>query len=481
MLPRPGDLQGCPWSRLAYAYGIVLALGFVYFIVRMPYQVSDDLEHLLVMQFQSYRGLVEDSLTGDGSLRPLQWMQQKALFQLAPGGAYWDTFKAFHALQLVVLIALFVRLLRVRTAADLTALPLALAALLGMHTFNVTMREAYPVNHFMTILVCCLAVANLALARPAWWRDAAAVVIFAYALLTLETGLLVWVCMVAVYLARWRGLSWRALAGATAVLVAYLVVRFLVLDVGARGLAAMSSGYGFSVRGTGDLENLFGDAPWKFYLYNIVSSVLTVLFSEPRAGVFQFMSFIARGDVPPWSMVNVTVSVIGTTIIAVHIVRRMLAVRRGAELEHTDGLLLFLAVLGGNAVISYPYTKDVIVSPAGMFYAAALFVAVRSLLEPARVRTLGVAVALIVPLLIVSTGWTLRAAGLVASMRATAFVNRGDWAVADEYLQHNRPEWRERHPDAERLFFALQDDVIRRPVPQLYETPRWTRRWFDPY
>lgn len=473
MLRRPGDL--------AYVYGLVLALGLAYFIVRMPYQVSDDLEHILVMQFQSYRGLVEDSLTGDGSLRPLQWMQQKALFQLAPAGAYWGTFKVFHALQLIALIVLFLRLLRVRAAADLTVVPLALAALVGMHTFNTTMRESYPVNHFMTILVCCLAVANLAMSRPAWWRDVAAVAIFAYALLTLETGLLVWVCMIAAYMARWRGLSWKALAATTALLAAYLVVRFLVLDVGTRGLAAMSSGYGFSVRGTGDLEALFGDAPWKFYLYNIVSSVLTVLLAEPRAGVFQFTSFVARGDVPPWSIVNVAVSAIGTAIITVHIVRRIRALWRGETLEHSDGLLLiFIAVLGSNAVISYPYTKDVIMSPAGMFYAAALFTAVRSLVASPQVRPFA-AVALLVPLLVLSAGWTLRAGGLVATMRDTAFVNRGDWAVAEEYLERNRPQWRDRHPDAERLFVTLQDDVVRTPVPQLYATPRWMRRWFDEY
>jgi hypothetical protein len=84
-------------------------------------------------------------------------------------------------------------------------------------------------------------------------------------------------------------------------------------------------------------------------------------------------------------------------------------------------------------------------------------------------------------LLTLSAGWTLRAAGLVATMRETAFVNRGDWAVAQEHLERNRRGWRERHPDAERLFTALQDEVIRTPVPQPFQLPRWTRRWFDPY
>jgi hypothetical protein len=470
------------WSGAGYGYGAISALGLAYFLVRMPYQVSDHLEHLLILQFQSFGELLTNRLTGPGSVRPVMWLQQKVLFDAAPAGHYFLTYKAFHVAQLLAVVILFVRLLRVRTVIDFATLPLTLAVLVGVHTFNVTMREGYPVNHFMTILVCCLLVVNLAMSRASWWRDAAAVLVFAYAALTIETGLLVWVCMVAAYVAGWRGVSLKALVVATVVLAAYVVLRLSVLDVGTRTLTSMSSGYGFSVRGTDELVELFGDAPWKFYLYNVACAALTVLFSEPRAGVFQFSAFVARGDVPLWSVVNVVVSAIATVLIGVYAARRMRHWRRG-PLEHEDGvLLLFLAVLAANAVISYPYLKEVVMSPAGMFYAAALFFATRDLLRRLSLRRTGAAAALLViPLAILSAGWTLRAVTLVASMRATAFVNRSDWAVADQFENRNRPQWRSRHPQAETLLRRLREEVIRTPVPQPYTVPRWTREWLDPY
>jgi len=415
-------------------------------------------------------------------MRPVMWLMQKALFDLTPAGHYFATYKAFHVAQLVVLIVLFVRLLRIRTAIDLMALPLALAALVGIHTFNVTMREGYPINHFMSVLVCCLVVANLADSRPRWWHDVVAVVACLYALFTIESGVLVWVCVVTAYAAGWRGVSGRAVAGATAVLAAYLVLRFFVLDVGTRTLGITSSGYGFSGRDTGELVRLFGDAPWKFYIYNVVCSGLTVLFSEPRAGVFQFTQFVVRGAIPPWSIVNVIVSIIATAFIGVSVSRRIGRWKQWT-FEHDDVLLiLFVAVLGANAAICYPYTKEVVMSPAGMFYAVALFVALRDLLgrsqqQPSR----RAAMFLAIPLLVLSAGWTLRAATLVETMRESAFVNRNDWAAAVEREDDVRPQWRSRHPDAERLVQQLQKEVVYMPVPQPYTLPRWTKGWFDPY
>ena len=470
------------WSRIAYGYALLLGLGLAYFLVLMPYQVSDNLEHLLILQFQPIDGLLVDRLTGPASVRPLMWMQQKVLFDLSPEGRYFTTYKVFHVLQLLAVVVLFIRLLRVRTPTDLSASALALTALVGIHTFNVTMREGYPVNHFMTVLVCCLVVVNLAMSHPGWWRDVVAVLVFAYAAFTFETGLLVWVCIVTAYAIGWRGVSGKGVAAATGMLALYFVVRYFVLDVGVRTLASMSSGYGFSVRNTDELERLFGDMPLMFYLYNIVSSAMTVLFSEPRSGVFQFTSFLVRGEVPPWSIVNVVTSVIGTTLIGIFVVRRA-PYWRHRSFNHEDRLLLlFLAVLPANATMSYPYIKEVVMSPAGMFYAAALFVAVRHVVEkfsvyPSRVAAAGVAIVL----LLLSGGWTLRTVTLVTSMRATAFVNRSDWAVADEHMNRNRPEWRGRHPDAERLFQSLREEVVRASVPQPYTMPRWTRDWFDPY
>lgn len=481
----PGSVTPRRWALAAHGYAVIVALGLAYFLVRMPYQVSDDLDHILMMQaYPSFGAVLQDMVADDqGTLRPVMWLQQKVLFDIAPGDRHLATYKAFNLAQLVVMVLLFVRLLRVRSAIDFVALPLALVALFGMHTFNSTVREGYPVNHFMTILVCCLAAVNLAFSRPGWWRDIAAVLIFAYAALTIETGLLVWVCLVAAYAAGGRGVSWKGVAAATILLGGYFILRFGVLDAGSRSLASMSSGYGFSVRSTDTIVELFGDAPWKFYLYNIVSAGLTVLFSEPRAGVFQFASFVAvDGVIPPWSLVNVIASSIGTALIGAHVCRRVKAWRH-RRFEHDDGILLvFLAVLAANATISFPYLKDVVMSPAGMFYAAALFVATRDLLRRLAEPPQHVAAVLVaIPLVLLSAGWTLRAARLVETIRETAIVNRNDWAVAEQREDSAHADWRSRHPDAEALLQRLRAEVILMPVPQPYTIPRWTQRWFEPY
>ena len=480
-MSRPPGSHVITWTRATYLCAMAFAAGVAYFLIRMPYQISDDLEHMLIAQSQSAWDILVTRYATVESMRPAMWLTQNAVFELAPGGRYFATFKAVHVAELTATFLLFVRLLRVRTAVDFIALPLALVVLVGMHTFSVTIREGYPVNHFLTVLLCCMVVANLADLRPHWSHDVAAVLTCAYALFTIETGIIVWVCLVTAHAARWRGISAKGVIAATAIVLAYLVVRFAVLDVGTRTLGVTSSGYGFSVRNTGELAALFGAAPWKFYIYNVISAALTVLFSEPRAGVFQFTQFVLRGDVPAWSLVNVVVSTMATVLIAVNLIPRLRRWRQWT-FERDDVLLvMFVAVLGANSAISYPYLKEVVMSPAGMFYAIALYIAVRDLLDRMRPQTSAAALWVAVPLFVLSTGWSLRAVTLAQTLRSSAFVNRNDWAAAEERQDEVRAQWRQRHRDAERLVRQLRDEVVHTPVPQPYTTPRWTRTWVDPY
>ena len=69
--------------------------------------------------------------------------------------------------------------------------------------------------------------------------------------------------------------------------------------------------------------------------------------------------------------------------------------------------------------------------PDAYLDAGALFVALRDALRRLSLPPLRrAAVLAAIPLLLLSAGWTLRAVTLVSTLRATAFVNRSDWAVA---------------------------------------------------
>jgi hypothetical protein len=49
----------------------------------------------------------------------------------------------------------------------------------------------------------------------------------------------------------------------------------------------------------------FEGRPGRFYLYNVFSSLATVLFSEPKGGVWRFVFELSARNVHPWTMVSV--------------------------------------------------------------------------------------------------------------------------------------------------------------------------------
>ena len=232
-------------SPRAAAYGLacLVAAALAGDLLWMPIQVTDSLGEILDAQRSASAWTSFTSSFGtEAYLRPLRIAQIKGLFDAARGEHYWLVYRGFHALLVIAAAFLFVRALRVTTWLDAAAAAFALAVLTGLHTFRGTVQEAFPINHFLEIAVFCLAALNLARSRGGWWIDAAAVGVFAAAVLTLESGVLVWVVVSAAWLAGWRGISGRGLALMTLCLCAYLYARFGYLSTGVPTLAERSSG-----------------------------------------------------------------------------------------------------------------------------------------------------------------------------------------------------------------------------------------------
>ena len=457
---------------VAWLYAALVAAVLGYFLLGLPIQVSDSFGNMLKLGV-SWRDLMVGEFTQRAYLRPFLWAELKLVYDVA-GGDYFAWFRGTHVAQVAVLIGLFVHLARPRTWTDAAVLPLGLAVLIGTHTFAGTIREAFPVNTFLTILICCFATAALSLARYRWWNDVLALLIFIIAALTVESGLLIGVIVAGLALTGARGISWRGVALVIAAGLGYFVLRFALLDIGSPGLSERATGFGFGVLERAELAERFGSNPLPFYAYNIASSILTVLFSEPRGGVFRFVWGLVY-KYEPAIILNVVSSTVATAVIGWYGWRRRRA-WFSLTVDRDDRLvLLFLMILLANAVISYPYTKDIIVSPAGAFYAIAVYVAVRHLVIAAGswFSLRGVATALCC--LLLSVTWAVRYTGQHAILRRDAFVVRNEWAYIDAWLELQNIKLAQPHERA--LLRQLRNDaLIWHPVPPAFPIQS---RWFD--
>lgn len=477
----PRTAADAPLSRratlAAYGYAVALAAITAYFLFGVPIQLTDSFSNLLDIQQPSIGQIFMTQVQNGAYVRPMLHVQLKLVYELARGD-YFPWFRAVQALQVLAALLMAVRLLRPSRLSDLVVLPCALAMMLGLQTFAGTITEAFPINTFLTLVLCCLAAANLAQTRGGWTIDALALLLLAFALLTLESGILVWVICVTGYAAGYRGISRRGLAALTTGLAGYFAVRLLVLHAAPPGLDERASGFGFSVLQPAELAARFGNHPLPFHIYNFFSAVMTVLFAEPRGAVWQFVHGVTSGELETWQLINVVTSTLTTAVLAWYIVRRASSWRRLDVREDDRVVLLFLAVLPVNALLCVVYVKDVIMSPAGVFYALAATVAIRELLIVKRSAVTRSAPIWAVALLaLISTGWGWKLLGIHYSLRARAAATRAEWAYEDEWETANRISLVT--PDALALKRALVDDATgkREAPPQLQM--RWAERVFD--
>jgi hypothetical protein len=154
-------------------------------------------------------------------------------------------------------------------------------------------------------------------------------------------------------------------------------------------------------------------------------------------------------------------------------VRRWPAWRR-RQFERGDRIVILAGVLVvANAVLSYGYTKDEIMSVAGVFYALAAAEAARVWLAgradgdgplPGTQGSLRMAV--LAALLAVSGGWALRAVGLHYHVHQMAHDVRNEWVTVDAWLtaQHAAPSTEA----GRRLVQTLRDDALARATGNPY-------------
>ena len=467
--------------KLALLAAVVLALGVGHDLLHMPLQIGDSLAPLLdAVRASSPWSEFTSHLREDGYFRPMRLATIKLVSDLG-NGHYFLAYRLFHALLVLAFLLLFVRALEVRDRLALAVVPLALTVFVGIHTFLGTVKEIYPTNHFLQIAVLALLALNLAQSRGGLLVDALLFVTFTVAALTLESGLLVWVVVVAAWISGLPGVSRRSVVGVTALLAGYVVLRFGMFGTGVPTVEERSTGFLLEALDPPQIRERFGDNLLPLYAYNVASSISSVLFSEPRSGVWVFVRAVRGDQLAPRHFIQIGASLFATGFLLAYVVARLRSgVRRPATLADQHAVV-FALVLAANAAMSYVYTKDEIMSTAGAFYALAVAGAavyfLRTWTWPERARSWQATAVICVLCLAGSAAWAIRAAGVHHVLRSQAFVQRNDWTRLDR--EWNRDGNWERYRAQEALVRELQREAIATRVVNPRFEPRWMERVFD--
>jgi hypothetical protein len=462
---------------LAVLLAALITLPLAESVFQIPIQVSDSLEAIVIgAKYPSSWSLLTDSAQfSTTTFRPMRYEQTRWLLHAAAstGLTYNTVFRAVHVALTVMLVLLFLLAIRVRRWIDVAAFAVAFPVLIGIHTFVAMLQEAFPVNHFAEVGVCALAVFVLARLPPKWFFPALVCVLLAFALSLIESGAMVWVVAICCAAAGMRGMTRSSVVAASVLLGIYLLVRH-ALEISSPGIGGHGSGFGGTFYSPEELTQRFGAHPLGFIAYNVAGGLASLLFSEPRQGVYSLAIAWNTGEPHAVLLINVLSSIATSALMVWYAMTHLQGGRDGwSDVDRM--FVVACAVMVVNAALNAAYIKDEIISVGGLFYAVAAFIAVRGLLQTIPRRRM-VASGLIALFLMTDAGlWVFRAAGVHYVLRYDAFKTRNDWV---ELL---RPDKRDDWPtDPQELAITrrIRDEVILRPVASPSFMPRWADRYW---
>ena len=446
-------------------------------LYRVPIQVSDSLEPIVIAaKYDSAQQLFQDSLTfSPTTFRPLRYLQARWLLQAAEasGLSYHAVFRGAHVALLWILVILFVVAVRVRDWPDLVAFSVAFPVLIGIHTFLSMLVEAFPVNHFAEVGACALGVLVMARREPRWYAPAITCVLLAIALSVIESGAMVWVTVVCCAAAGMRGISRRTVVATTVLFAGYVLLR-QTLGISSPGIGGHGSGFGDRFYSPDELAQRFGAHPLGFMLYNVVGGFASLVIAEPRQGVYSLLAAWRKGEIAPVVIINVISSMATTALLIWHSVVR-LPRSRSAWSDSDRTFVAACAAIVVNAAFNAVYIKDEIMSPAGLLYAVATFVAVRAAIESLPRQSLSAAALVTVFLAFSATLWTFRAVGVHYQLRYDAFKTRNDWV---EVLRPDRHDDWPGDPGELALTERIRAEAINRRTTSPTFMPRWADRYW---
>ena len=440
------------WAGLLFA-GVAVQFSY------HPWAVGNTTDLLSLANSLDFKGIVIDGFTAAVRYRPLLLVAVDLLHGIV--GANLNVFKAITIVQFAGILWCLVALCRVSTGYQALAACLALSCFVGLHTSRI-LFGFFPLNHHSLVLLSLLAIAVLGMRARRSWNPVCYFAVCLALPLAIETGLLLPPMLVSLWWAGAPGVQRRDVAWGLGGAMLYVVVRTTFSSAGADvPWIHDGSGLGFGQIEPDGFSDAFGEAPYLFWVYNVMASLMTVLFSEPRGGTFEFIHSLIEGNTPPWRWIQLATSVVTTCTGIVVLMRPRL------EGHHRQLLVLGCILILSSSLLGFLYTRDRVVVVAGAGYALLVFLMASLLVESGKYRRAG-SVALVVVLL---AGWTWRSAESMLVVRDRAFESYSAWVQRVPLQPSNTAD--------SSLFATMHVASIISPPPDPHCAPRWTRRYFE--
>ena len=467
-------------------WAAAITAGLGHGVTRLSWPFVDLYNNFYKATTFSWRETLGNAFGGGVEYRPLLIIAIKLAHQLA-GLRVW-LYKALAVLQFAAVLSALLWIFQPVTRRRAVAACIALACVAGLHTSRVLFMFV-PLNaHSFGVLLLLVAVI-LALSPRSTVREWAFLPLTLVALLLLESGLLI----VLVTLVLWRmkapGASGRAAMATLVASALYLAIRF---GLGAQQAVSTytETGLGFEDVSAARLNEIFGNAPWLLWIYNVVASVLTIAASEPRAGKYLFVESMLHGNVPLWMYVHVISSVVTTGLIVYALATSRISAVRDRYIAATG-----LTVVIAGSALGFLYTRDRIALSAGVGYAMLVYVAVAAVLEgrlegrpegrplpdhegrplpEASVRSpwqVGQTIA-IACVAVVAAGWLIRTTEAYLQLRDAAWENYQEWTTRYEELGGTT------RPQTD-VLMLLRQAALERAPDNPRDDPAWTYVLFE--
>lgn len=449
------------WIPIAWTIGCVVVLGVAFFGISWPYvDVHNNLREATSWGWGRY---VRYAFSRGIEYRPLLTLAIKGAYDVI--GLHLWVYQLLVIAQLAGSLALLLWAFQPRDTRQGLAAALALSCVVGLHTSRIFFLFI-PLNAYSGALLLLLLALALALEPRARAYDWVLFPLTVVGLFTLESSLLIVPLIVSLWWRKAPGVSGRGVAAMLAGVVLYLGVRFWFGGQASLASSYVGSGLGFSQATPETLRNVFEHAPWLFWIYNVVASLLTVVASEPRAGVYEFFASLLRGQTPFWQWLHIVSSLVTTALMAI-------ALYLYRPLSDRDRLLRlagFVLIVFGSG-LGFLYTRDRIGLSAGVGYAVLLYVAL-SLTFDRLQDTAGWRRASVVGLVCaIALAWNVRAIEAYAQLRDTAWDYHSEWTERWADLGGSQPQTG--------LLQALRADALRSMPSDPRQDPAWTFTLFE--